>query len=367
MSRNRTWREVDGVRVEGTRRPVFVNNGGIHFLTDLEIYADGVIHCSGHLNLDGLATELASGRISVAPPEGARASAHHLAAWTFAAPHSALTPPMLLGEVADEIELLNGRPDSRWRCLASARAWAADPSEDKRFTLREAYHAVPEHLRRYLGDMDNLDRFYRIAITDVGEHVKSRDREFTVTAELHERARHYFTEQAEAEAAWKAKVPADGPKTPASPTVAISGTIYPSGWPTVPGTEALQIEYPAPIRFRDRDYPSVAHAYWALSTTDPEAHDRIAAAERGWDADKLAAAVPRREGWPEARLAVMAALLRANFSAHPALAAILLATGDGRIVYTGMGGDYWCAGGTNWIGRLLEVVRAELKVGDVLR
>src|SRR6185312_4909626 len=100
---------------------------------------------------------------------------------------------------------------------------------------------------------------------------------------------------------------------------------------------------------------------WALSTSDPEWHDRIAAAARSFDAADLAVQAPRRAGWPAARLAVMATLLRAKYTQHPYLARTLLGTGDARIMYIDFDSAYWVAGangGTNWIGRLMEVIRS---------
>ncbi|GAP51704.1 putative uncharacterized protein [Streptomyces azureus] len=38
-----------------------------------------------------------------------------------------------------------------------------------------------------------------------------------------------------------------------------------------PGTKALRDDFPAPVPAAGVTYPSVAHAYWALSTTDPDA------------------------------------------------------------------------------------------------
>lgn len=75
---------------------------------------------------------------------------------------------------------------------------------------------------------------------------------------------------------------------------------------------------------------------------------------------------PRRPGWPAIRLAVMTRLLRAKFAQHPDMARTLLATGDARIVYSGAGSAYWTASterSSNWIGRLLELVRSELAAG----
>jgi predicted NAD-dependent protein-ADP-ribosyltransferase YbiA (DUF1768 family) len=61
----------------------------------------------------------------------------------------------------------------------------------------------------------------------------------------------------------------------------------------------------------------------------------------------------------------MAGLLRAKFTQHPALAEILLGTGDARIAYSGYEeSPYWRTArddqGRNWVGRLLELVRSEL-------
>jgi predicted NAD-dependent protein-ADP-ribosyltransferase YbiA (DUF1768 family) len=63
----------------------------------------------------------------------------------------------------------------------------------------------------------------------------------------------------------------------------------------------------------------------------------------------------------------MTRLLRAKFAQHPEMARTLLATGDARILCATLGSDYWTSSGqrsSNWIGRLLEVVRSELAALD---
>ncbi|GID91877.1 NADAR family protein [Amorphoplanes digitatis] len=142
----------------------------------------------------------------------------------------------------------------------------------------------------------------------------------------------------------------------------MGGTVYPAGWPEPPGIDVLQIDYPAPVVHGAREYPTVMHAYWALSTGDPAWHDRIAAAERGIDAPALAERAPRRGDWPAVRLGVMAALLRDKFDLHPAMARRLRETGDARLLYRDHGSRYWSSDGANWLGRLLELVRSELAV-----
>ena len=126
----------------------------------------------------------------------------------------------------------------------------------------------------------------------------------------------------------------------------------------------LRHDYPAPITVADADYPSVAHAYRALSVAAPEARHAIAAAETAAAARTLAAEVPRREGWEHARTAVMTRLLRAKYDQHPELAEVLLATEDATVIYDDMNSTFWgdnAGRGRNWSGRLLELVRSELQ------
>lgn len=118
---------------------------------------------------------------------------------------------------------------------------------------------------------------------------------------------------------------------------------------------------PHPVTDGGVEWPTVFHAYWAASTSDPELIAGIRACGTVWEMFRLMQDVPRRERWPEIRLAEMARLLRLKFAQHPGLAARLVATGDSILVGISVtGSDFWDSRGQNWIGRLLEVVRAEL-------
>lgn len=67
-----TYRDVDGRRIEGTWRPIFIKNGGTHHLADLKIYADGQIDCWGMVDLQGFSEKLRSGWVATSLPSGAR-------------------------------------------------------------------------------------------------------------------------------------------------------------------------------------------------------------------------------------------------------------------------------------------------------
>jgi hypothetical protein len=60
----------------------------------------------------------------------------------------------------------------------------------------------------------------------------------------------------------------------------------------------------------------------------------------------------------------MATLLRAKFSQHPQLARILTETGTAVITYNQFDSQFW-GFPRNWMGRLLELARAELALQNL--
>lgn len=344
---------------------------GEYYVDDLVLYADGSVSC-GAKDLPGLKKHLDTGQLALTSPD-APDRPDEESKWRsrWGRPR---TPESFLLEVADRVEELNGRPTAGSRLREAIRRFVGEPSQANRELLRKAYLAVPQHLRIFvLGDMDRQDRPLRILLTDVGVPVDGDGP--LVTAEMHEAQLEYFQrgEAALAEAErQRATLHADDPVTAGRPTVTSHQTVYPRGWPTEPGLFMLRNEFPAPISYDGETYPSVLHGYWALSAADPADRARIREAPSGRDAQELGGEVVRRDGWTGLRLAVMAGLLRAKFTQHPDLAAVLLGTEDARISYTGFSDSrFWldvrADRGRNWVGRLLELVRSELALAQETR
>lgn len=357
-----THRMADGTRIPGTWRPVFIRNGD-YFLTDLFIYADGLIDCWGLVTLEEFEEKLRCGRVATTLPEGAWASADDLAAWKFSEPHVWHTPEQFLAEVRDTIDELNGRPDSTGRCLAAVDDFLADRTEPNRAAAREAYLAIPATQRRYaLGDMDRKDWPLKVLVAGPGGTVEGLPE--PVTQDAYDSAVAYFEERNRLHAEYAQRVPADGPDSPYSPAIHLYES-YPQKASDDPATRALRNEYPSPITVGQDDavHPTVLHAYWALSVAEPHAREAVRTAESVFDARTIAAQAPRRPDWEHIRTAVMTDLLRAKFGRHPDLAAVLLATGDATLIYD-EGSHFWGdrrGRGRNWTGRLLELVRSELR------
>ncbi|MEU0372304.1 NADAR family protein [Streptomyces sp. NPDC006283] len=356
-----THRTADGVRIPGTWRPAFIRNGGQYFLTDLFVFADGIVDCWGFVTLDEFEEKLRRGWVATSLPEGARASAHGLAAWKFTEPHTWLTPELLLAEVRDTVEQLNGRPDSTARCLAAVDVFLADRTEENRAAARAAYLAIPETRRHYaLGDMDSKDWPLQALVAGPGGELTGWSDE-PVTQEDYDDAIAYFEERARSFAKRSPRPPADGPATSFAPAVHLYES-YVRQRTDDPGTVGLRNDYPAPLVVGGVTYPSVTHAYWALSVAAEDTRAAVVAADTPSAARRIAAEAERRPGWEQARTAVMTGLLRAKYAQHPDLAEILLATGDATVVYDDSDSRFWgndAGQGRNWTGRLLELVRSE--------
>ncbi|MFI0485961.1 hypothetical protein [Actinomadura sp. 9N215] len=127
-----------------------------YHVTDLLVFAAGAISCWEWVDVEGLRGKLYSGWGVTEVSEGGQINAFELGRWKAAEPAFGLTPEMLLGEVADDLDRLNGCPDFTGRCLAVLDRYLETREETDRRALRNAYLAIPEHQRHYsLGDMDN--------------------------------------------------------------------------------------------------------------------------------------------------------------------------------------------------------------------
>ncbi|MCX5150193.1 NADAR family protein [Streptomyces sp. NBC_00320] len=334
----------------------------------LFVYADGRITLGRFESTDlaGLGKLLASGKIALDRP-AARERPADPSKWKSRSPQRR-TDESFLAEVAGEVARLAGRPTAADLLWEAVRGYQRETSEANRILLRDAYLAVPAHLRVYvLGDMDRQDRPLRILTTDIGHAVDGDGP--VVTEEMHQGARDYFAEgDAAVERAEERQAVryADEPTGVPQPPVVLHEVVHPNGRPAELGAFVLRNDYEAPVTYGGRTYPTVLHGYWALSAAEPADHDRIRACATAREVQDTGGRAARRTDWPAVRLAVMAGLLRAKFDQHPRLAEILLATGEAGIHYTGFSeAPFWREdgprGGHNWTGRLLELIRSELR------
>lgn len=160
-------------RIEGDDLAVLVKSATAYDVAKLRVFRDGLIELGRlgspeTLDLAGLQDAVASGRIVGTVPPGGRVRVHGLGSFVAVEEHWCVDPRQQLREVADLLDGLNARPDSITRCRAAYTAYIEDPTLARRDALRTAYEDVPEHNRRFVGDMDTKDVAVRMIV--YGDH-----------------------------------------------------------------------------------------------------------------------------------------------------------------------------------------------------
>jgi ribA/ribD-fused uncharacterized protein len=125
---------------------------------------------------------------------------------------------------------------------------------------------------------------------------------------------------------------------------------------------------PFPIELDGEHWPTSEHYYQAQKFIDPAMQAKIRAADKPIVAKNIADnhRDRMRPDWDAVKDAVMDRAVRQKFALHPALRALLLATGDEPIAEDGPNRDgYWGLGGDgqglNKLGRIVERIRADLR------
>jgi len=158
------YREENGQIILGTARNIYIHNL-IYFLTDLKIYADGMIDCWEMVAFEEFENKVNNGWVVSELPPIAEVSVSSLSDFTATNIRNAIKPEELIKEVADIIEKLNDRPTTSGICQKAFEEFQKEPNEANKQKLKEAYEAIPEHNRIYvLGDMSEKDNPIRAVI-----------------------------------------------------------------------------------------------------------------------------------------------------------------------------------------------------------
>jgi ribA/ribD-fused uncharacterized protein len=124
---------------------------------------------------------------------------------------------------------------------------------------------------------------------------------------------------------------------------------------------------PYPISLGGKRWPTSEHYFQAQKFLD-EAHREairttkspMIAARMGRDRKKKL-----RRDWESVKVSIMTAAVRAKFDQHEDIKAVLLATGDAKLVEHTENDDYWGDGGDgsgkNMLGQILMRIRNELR------
>ena len=121
------------------------------------------------------------------------------------------------------------------------------------------------------------------------------------------------------------------------------------------------------VSLEDLWWMTTEHYFQAMKFEDAAYREKIRVAKTPAQAAKLgrSRSVALRDDWEDVKDEVMKTAVRKKFETHPALAKLLLSTGDAEIVENAPGDFYWGCGkdgtGKNRLGEILMLVRRKLQ------
>lgn len=127
---------------------------------------------------------------------------------------------------------------------------------------------------------------------------------------------------------------------------------------------------PYPIRLDGKLWPTSEHYFQAQKFEDPPHQESIRIAKSPMIAARMGRDRKKklRSDWESVKVSVMRKTVLAKFTQHDDLRAILLSTGDTRIVEHTEKDSYWGdagdGSGKNMLGKVLMEVRTELRQSD---
>ncbi|HIP23463.1 MAG TPA: hypothetical protein EYG79_07730 [Rhodobacteraceae bacterium] len=93
-------------RIEGVSFPAIIHNGS-YFLSDINVFEDGVVDCWGGVDLPLFKKKVSQGWVKTSMPDGMVLSAHHLAHMTIQNADWMMTPKTLVKRVKSIVKALN--------------------------------------------------------------------------------------------------------------------------------------------------------------------------------------------------------------------------------------------------------------------
>lgn len=158
--------------LDGNKMNIFLRENGKITLTVLSCYEDGTFSVDGlgeeYLTIEDIERLFAEKTLCAAPESGETVTFGVLGAAKVTTDSDlAVSDKDKLEEIRNDSLLAQNKPDALELAREAYFAYLVDPCDFYRERLREAYEAVPEHQRCYLGDMDTRDTDYvRILYTD---------------------------------------------------------------------------------------------------------------------------------------------------------------------------------------------------------
>jgi len=151
---------TDQSRVPGDRMAVFLRLGSEMHLTNWFVYADGLSRVgseSALVPLEEVTKRFDGGDLVTSVPERTWITLEGLGRFQVQDAKWGVTTAGRIREGIDKLKKLRGEQDSIDICMKRFVDYQKEPSAAAVEALRKAYESVPEHLRRFCGDMGTQD------------------------------------------------------------------------------------------------------------------------------------------------------------------------------------------------------------------
>ena len=125
-----------------------------------------------------------------------------------------------------------------------------------------------------------------------------------------------------------------------------------------------------PVFLKGKRWPTSEHYFQAQKFAGTEHEEKVRQCARAREAANMGRdrTLPLRRDWESVKDQVMLEVVRAKFTQHEDLKAILLGTGDAKLVEHTENDSYWGDGGDgsgkNRLGQILMRVRDELRAAE---
>lgn len=152
--------ETDQIVVDGKEVPAFELRSDAAFLTSVFVFADGLARIgtqSELLPIEDVFHRFATGLLTTSVADGTRVTISDVGSFTCTDGNWTAKSEERVKEIKALLAELNGSESPVRVCVRAHGRYELDPSAQNLAALREAYEAVPEHLRMYCGDMDSKD------------------------------------------------------------------------------------------------------------------------------------------------------------------------------------------------------------------
>jgi len=144
--------------INGIVIPVITYNAGCYFLTQMEIYADGLILCWGSTDIEGLKKHLETGFIVVDLPPGSLLQLNSNWGIIEVSKFDCYkSKEDFIKEVEDIINDLNGRINRINTCRELFKYYLINPSENNFELLRNAFQDLPGNHKVIMDYVDYKD------------------------------------------------------------------------------------------------------------------------------------------------------------------------------------------------------------------